>query len=113
MQINNTFLGNFWVPATLLGVCIVALAGVALGQSPVGFMLAETVVAISFLLRFTWNRRHYSRYRAAVIGLIVLHAAVIAILHPVGRSAGGIYMLAALVDGVIMTFFVNVVVVSE
>ena len=71
-------------------------------------MLAESTVAVSLLLRLSWSRRGQAVYGVAVAVLIVLHLIIVVFFHGAfSRAPGGVYMLAALADGLIMTAAVN------
>ena len=107
-QVEQDFLGKMWVPLSLAIVAVEIAACLAMSVPVIGFMLAETTVAASLLLRLSWSRRGQPAYVGLVAALIVLHLLVVAFFHGAfSRAPGGVYMLAALADGLLMTAAVN------
>ena len=102
------FLGRFWVPATLFMIAAAVGLTIAVSKIVLGFALAEAIAALSIMLRLTWDRRESRVYGPIVLALIVLHLVLIVIFLPsLTRAPGGIYMLAALADAILMTTIVR------
>ena len=110
MQVEGEgdFLGKLWVPITLGSVALIVVFGISFARDAAGFALAGIAVATSFLLRFTWDKRGAPRYWLIVILLLAIHLIGLWLSRDyLTRAPGGIFMLAALIDGLLMTFVVN------
>lgn len=105
---NDDFLGHLWVPATLLATALTVGGLVALKLVGHAFLAATAIVATSFAVRFTWPKRHNSRYASLIALLLIVQVAgVVFFGGRVERNLGAIFMLAGLIEGLAITAAIN------
>lgn len=108
---HNEFLGRGFVPITLV-VAVIALGiALALSADALGFLLVSLVIAFALTLRYTWHKRGQEHYGYIMIAFLFLHLALIIVFRSdFSRAAGGLYMLGAFGDALVMTTLVNILV---
>lgn len=93
---------------TLALIAIIVAISLAASMIMLGFALAATTAAMSITLRLTWDRRKAKPYLPIVLAILLAHLGLAALLGPsLSRAPGGIYMIAALLDAVLMTTIVR------
>lgn len=108
VEANEDFLGRLWVPVTLALIAIVVAISLAASMIMLGFALAATTAAMSITLRLTWDRRDAKAYAPIVLAILLAHLGLVALLSPsLSRASGGVYMIAALLDAVLMTTIIR------
>jgi hypothetical protein len=74
-------------------------------------MLVASIIALALVVRYTWHKRTEKLYALCIVSFAVIHIVAIALFHSeFNRAAGGLYMLGAFVDALIMALIVNVLI---